>query len=111
MKKQASAIVEALGQDALSKIKEDKHVLDHVRGMNETKRETIASVLNSQDFDQEVLMFFMGHGISTRHLALIQAVYQEKTLDILQNNPYQLIDDIDGIGFKTADDSGIENRC
>lgn len=106
--KQASAIVEALGQDALSKIKEDKHVLDHVRGMNETKRETIASVLNSQDFDQEVLMFFMGHGISTRHLALIQAVYQEKTLDILQNNPYQLIDDIDGIGFKTADDLALK---
>ena len=106
--KQASAIVEALGQDALSKIKEDKHVLDHVRGMNETKRETIASVLNSQDFDQEVLMFFMGHGISTRQLALIQAVYQEKTLDILQNNPYQLIDDIDGIGFKTADDLALK---
>ena len=106
--KQASAIVEALGQDALSKIKEDKYVLDHVRGMNETKRETIASVLNSQDFDQEVLMFFMGHGISTRHLALIQAVYQEKTLDILQNNPYQLIDDIDGIGFKTADDLALK---
>lgn len=106
--KQATAIVEVLGKDALTKIKEDKHVLDHVRGMNETKRETIASVLSSQDFDQEVLMFFMGHGISTRHLALIQAVYQEKTLDILQNNPYQLIDDIDGIGFKTADDLALK---
>lgn len=106
--KQATAIVEALGQDALSKIKEDKHVLDHIRGMNEAKRETIAGVLSSQDFDQEVLMFFMGHGISTRHLALIQATYQEKTLDILQNNPYQLIDDIDGIGFKTADDLALK---
>lgn len=106
--KQATAIVEVLGDDALVKIKEDKHVLDHVPGMNENKRETIANVLNSQDFDQEVLMFFMGHGISTRHLALIQAVYQEKTLEVLQNNPYQIIDDIDGIGFKTADDLALK---
>ena len=106
--KQATAIVDTLGKDALNKIKEDKHVLDSVRGMNEKKRETIIDVLSSQDFDQEVLSFFMGHGISTKNLALIQAVYQEHTLDVLQNNPYQLIDDIDGIGFKTAD--GFENR-
>ena len=106
--KQATAIVETLGKDALNKIKEDKHVLDQVRGMNEKKRETIAEVLSSQDFDQEVLSFFMGHGISTKHIALIQAVYQEHTLDILQNNPYQLIDDIDGIGFKTADDLALK---
>lgn len=106
--KQATAIVDALGTEALNKIKEDKHVLDQVPGMNEKKRETIVEVLSSQDFDQEVLMFFMGHGISTRHLALIQAVYQDKTLEVLQNNPYQLIDDIDGIGFKTADDLALK---
>lgn len=106
--KQATAIVETLGKDALNQIKEDKHVLDQVRGMSEKKREVIAEVLSSQDFDQEVLSFFMGHGISTKHLALIQAVYQENTLDILQNNPYQLIDDIDGIGFKTADDLALK---
>lgn len=106
--KQATAIVEALGKDALNQIKEDKHVLDQVRGMNEKKREVIVEVLSSQDFDQEVLSFFMGHGISTKHLALIQAVYQERTLDVLQNNPYQLIDDIDGIGFKTADDLALK---
>ncbi|MEG0453672.1 MAG: AAA family ATPase, partial [Coprobacillus sp.] len=106
--KQAMAIVETLGKDALNMIKEDKHVLDNVRGMNEKKRETIIEVLSSQDFDQEVLSFFMGHGISTKHLALIQAVYQEHTLDILQHNPYQLIDDIDGIGFKTADDLALK---
>lgn len=106
--KQATAIVETLGKDALNQIKEDKHVLDNVRGMNEKKREVIAEVLASQDFDQEVLSFFMGHGISTKHLAYIQAVYQEHTLDVLQNNPYQLIDDIDGIGFKTADDLALK---
>ena len=36
------------------------------------------------------------------------AYYQEKTLEILQNNPYQLVEDIDGIGFKTADELALK---
>lgn len=50
----------------------------------------------------------MGPWISLKNLGLIQAFYQEKTLEILQNNPYQLIEDIDGIGFKTADDLALK---
>lgn len=106
--KQAEAIVETLGKDALTQIKDNPQVLDGIRGMTQKKKQTILEVLNSQDFDQEVFAFFMGHGISTKHLALIPAVYQEKTLEVLQNNPYQLIDDIDGIGFKTADDLAMK---
>ena len=106
--KQATAIVEVLGKETLNKIKENPSVLDHIRGMSQTKKQTIIDVLSSQSFDHEVLSFFMGHGISTRYLASIQAIYQEKTLDILQNNPYQLIDDIEGIGFKIADDLALK---
>lgn len=39
---------------------------------------------------------------------MIQAFYKEKTLEVLQNNPYQLIEDIDGIGFKTADELALK---
>ena len=104
----ATHIVDRLGEEALQLIKEDKHCLDLVKGMTELKRETIFEVLTSQDFDQEVMQFFMGHGISMRHLGLIQATYKEKTLQILQNHPYQIIEDIDGIGFKTADELAIK---
>lgn len=106
--KQATLIVDALGKEAISKIKEDKHVLDYVKGMSEKKRDMIYDVLISQDFDNQVLAFFLGHGISTKNLALIQGHYQERTLEILQDNPYQLIEDIDGIGFKTADDLAMK---
>lgn len=104
----ATHIVDHLGNDALKLIKEDKHHLDLVKGMTELKRDTIYQVLTSQDFDQEVMQFFMGHGISLRHLGLIQATYKEKTLEVLQNNPYQLIEDIEGIGFKTADELALK---
>lgn len=104
----ATQIVNTLGEDCLEKIKEDKHNLDLVRGMTEKRRETIYAALTDGDYDQEVMRFFMGHGISLKNLGLIQAHYQEKTLEILQNNPYQLIEDIDGIGFKTADELALK---
>ena len=60
-----SSLILSLGKQTACKnscinkfIKEDKHVLDHVRGMNEKKRDVIYEVLSSQDFDQEVLSFF-----------------------------------------------------
>ena len=52
--------------------------------------------------------FFMGHGISLRHIGIIQENYKEQTLEILQNHPYQLVEDIDGIGFKTADELALK---
>lgn len=107
-KKLAENIIDDLGEEAFTMIKNDKHSLDLVKGMTEKKRDTIYEVLTAQDFDQEVMQFFMGHGISMRHLGLIQATYKEKTLQILQNNPYQIIEDIDGIGFKTADELAMK---
>ncbi len=108
---QAQSIVDALGEQCLDLIKEDKSVLQTVRGINEKKIDTIYTVLTNDDYDQEVMRFFMGHGISLRNLALIQAVYKEKTLTVLQDNPYQMIEDIDGIGFQTADDLAMKIGC
>lgn len=105
---QAKYIVDTLGKDALTLIKEDKHHLDNVKGMTAVKRDHIYEVLTANDYDQEVIQFFMGHGISMRHIGIIQETYKEKTLEVLQNHPYQLIEDIDGIGFKTADELALK---
>ena len=61
-KKMAQHIVDTLGEECLSKIKEDKHCLDLVIGMTEKRREIIYGTLTSGDYDQEVMQFFMGHG-------------------------------------------------
>ena len=104
----AKNIVDQLGKETLTLIKENKHNLDLVKAMTKAKRDLIYDVLTSQDYDQEVMQFFMGHGISMRYLGIIQETYQDKTLEILQNHPYQLIEDIDGIGFKTADELALK---
>ena len=106
--KLAKQIVDSLGEDCLTIIKNDKHSLDCVMAMTEKKRDMITIALTNSDYDQEVMQFFMGHGISLKNLGLIQAFYKEKTLEVLQNNPYRLIEDIDGIGFKTADELALK---
>lgn len=105
---QATAIVEALGEDALEKIKRDKSVLDGVKGMSYKKRDMIFDVLTTSSYDQHVMQFFLGHGVSAKMMAKITATYQEHALDVVSENPYQMIEDIDGIGFKMADDLAMQ---
>lgn len=52
---------------------------------------------------QNTIMFLQSYNISTNMALKIYNVYREKTTDIVKNNPYKLIEDIDGIGFTTAD--------
>ena len=52
---------------------------------------------------QNAVMFLQGHGITTNMAVKIYKQYQDQTENILQTNPYRLVEDIDGIGFLTAD--------
>lgn len=106
--KQATLIVEALGDEALNLIKGDKHVLDGIKGMSEAKRDLIYATLSTQDYDHKVLNFFMQYGLNTRFISQIQAKYKEHTIEMIQDNPYRLMIDIDGIGFKSADDMAMK---
>ena len=46
--------------------------------MTVAKRELIYEVLTSNDYDQEVTQFFIGHGISLRHIGIIQKLIKKK---------------------------------
>ena len=107
-KKMAERIVDALWEKALTLIKDNPDCLNNIPHVTEIIKKNIVGVLTSQDYDQQVLSFFMGNGISTRNLPLIQNFYKEKTLDVLQNDPYRLIDDIEGIGFKSVDELAMK---
>lgn len=104
-KVQATHIVEALGDHAIEIIKADIDALDHIQGMNQTKKEAIQSVLLSQD--QEVFQFLMSHGVSTHWIEKIWVTYQEKAIDVIHTFPYQLLEDIDGIPFKMVDELAL----
>lgn len=52
---------------------------------------------------QNTVMFLQKYNITTNMALKIYDVYGAKTIDIVKNNPYRLVEDIDGIGFMTAD--------
>ena len=49
------------------------------------------------------MLFLQSHEVSTSHATRIFKTYGNKSIQIVQENPYRLADDIWGIGFKTAD--------
>ena len=50
------------------------------------------------------MIFLQGYGISPAYAAKIYKQYKDKTISVLQENPYRLADEVWGIGFKLADE-------
>ncbi|UFJ38984.1 ATP-dependent RecD-like DNA helicase [Brevibacillus humidisoli] len=103
-KKTAKRIVAHLGVDALSVIADNPEQLEQVPGISrERARKIYDSVLEHRMLER-TMVFLYDFGIGV-HLALrIYQTYKSETMDILQTSPYKLVEDIDGIGFKRADE-------
>lgn len=102
-KKTAETIVDILGVNCLDLIIDDASVLDQVPKLNKTKKDTIKEVLFDEKGIQRVVLKLNDFGISTEMAYRIYTKYNEKTLEVLQTNPYQLCYDIQNIGFHRAD--------
>lgn len=101
-KKAATLLVEKLGTDCLKLIKENGKVLDNLSISEDQKRSIIRGLaVNSRLEDS--LNLFISYGLDLKTLMKMDAVYGEKMLEIVNNNPYVLVRDIDGINFNTAD--------
>ena len=99
--KMATKIVEALGINAISMIKEYPDVLDDIKGMNLAKKEAIIEGL-SKDLEDKYYFLSKNH-LSMKTIMRLEAYYGEKMMDVITANPYRMAYDIDGIGFATAD--------
>lgn len=104
----AQRIVDKLGTDAINTILEDKDCLKGIKGLKAAKAEMIYNIIKNNKENQEAINFFVNHGLSLKTLGLIQANYKEQTIEIIQSNPYQIIEKIEGIGFKTIDEIALK---
>ncbi|KRN29381.1 recD protein [Lactobacillus selangorensis] len=98
----AEKIVTALGGDAIDKIIADPSVLVPL-GINAKKRKTLVDVLTENNGMEQIIIGLNDYGFGSTLAYAIYQHYQEDTLRVLRENPYQLILDIDGVGFKRAD--------
>ena len=100
----AKKIVKKFKDDTLRIMEEEPERLAEISGISERKAQQIAkSYLEKKEF-QEVAIFLSGYGISVNMAIRIFNAYGNKVYDILRTNPYKLAEDINGIGFRMADD-------
>ena len=100
----AGRIVKCFGNDTYRIIEEEPERLAEVKGISERKaREIAASVCEKRDA-REAMTFLQKYGISNTMAIRIYEHYGMNLYGILKENPYQMAEDIHGIGFKIADD-------
>lgn len=99
----ARKIVEHFGADTLDVLEYAPQKLQQVSGISEKKAIEIGFSFKEHREVQNTIILLQGYNITTNMALKIYNVYHEKTADIIKNNPYKLVEDIDGIGFATAD--------
>lgn len=100
----AERIVGKFGTDVMGILDHSSKRLEEVEGIGQKKRREIKASWDQQRAIREIMVFLHGHGISTSRALRIHKTYGDDARAVLEKNPYQLAEDIFGIGFKTADD-------
>lgn len=101
--KTAKKIVDTLGSDALEIISDDKSALKSVGGLSKAKIDMIHHTILENKKTEEIIIRLNELGFGARMSAKILKHYGDYTLKILEQSPYRMVADIDGVGFNTAD--------
>ena len=100
----AARIVKKFGTDTFRIMEEEPIRLVEVKGISDRiAREISAQVQEKKDL-REAFLFLQKYGISNTLAVKIYNTYQDEIYGILKENPYRLAEDIDGVGFKIADE-------
>ncbi len=99
----AERIVTRFGAETLEIIDAEPQRLGEVLGIGRKRVDNIIKAWAEQRAIKDVMVFLHGHGISTHLAVKIYKQYGDDSLAVVQSTPYRLVQDIHGIGFKTAD--------
>lgn len=102
-KKTAEKIVDTLGTNCIDAIVENPNVLNQVTGVSKKQKNRIEEVLAEEYGMQKVILRLNQFGIDNTLAYRIYGKYEERTTEVIHENPYQLIQEIEGIGFNRAD--------
>lgn len=100
----ASRIVKKFREDTFRIIEEEPERLAEIKGISERKAMEITSQMEEKKDMRKSMIYLQKYGISTKLAAKIYQRYGMKVHQILEENPYRLADDIEGVGFRTADE-------
>ena len=100
----AARIVRRFKKDTFRIIEEEPERLAEVKGISQRKAMEIADQVNAKRDLREAMIFLQQYGINMNLAVKIYNKYGGEIYSVLKENPYRMADDIDGVGFKTADE-------
>ena len=101
--KTAVRIVEKFGTAAIDIMEKDPQRLAEVKGISRAKAERMSASFEKVRYEREAVMFLAGYGVSVNLALKLYANYGSSTISVVKANPYVLVEDVDGVGFLTAD--------
>ena len=90
----AKRIVEKFGKDTLEVIEETPDLLIEVEGIGQVRVERIKKSWAEQRMIKNIMLFLQSHDVTTTHATKIFKAYGEESIEIVQENPYRMADDI-----------------
>ncbi len=103
-KRYAKRIVNQFGKDTFDVIENESQRLETVEGVGKKRRMLIKDSWNKQKSVRDIMIFLHGHGLSPARANRLYKEYGANAVNVLRQNPYQMVRDLPGVGFKTADD-------
>ena len=100
----AERIVKTFGDDTFRIMEEEPERLAEIKGISMSKAMDIANQLIDKKDIRKAMMFLQRYGIQMNLANKIFKRYGNDIYNILEQNPYRLADDIEGVGFRTADE-------
>ncbi|MGN0779534.1 MAG: AAA family ATPase, partial [Aristaeellaceae bacterium] len=102
----AKLIVRHFGEDTLTILSEHPERLQELPKMGKKRWMQIADAFREQQAAREAMVFLQSYGVSANLAMKISKRYGDRTPAIIRQNPYRLCEDIEGVGFLTADRIG-----
>ena len=104
----ATKVFETLGSDCLEQIEADKNVLNKVKGIKAKQKETIYNSLVENRNKKKLTLGLLNLGITMQMSLKLINLLGDNVLNIIKENPYRLIDLVDGYGFLKCDKIALE---
>ena len=106
--KLAIRIVDTLGKQTLDKILEDRDVLKEVPKITEKKINVIYNTLTKYEESHKIVVYLTELGFNMKDALNIYNKYKTNTIPILENNIFDIIDDVDDISFLKIDEIALK---
>lgn len=101
--KTATKIVEKLGDNTLDLILEDYNNLLIIPSIKEEKAKMIYDILYNEQMSYKIVLYLQDKGFSINDSVKIYEVYKENSISVVENNIYEIVDKVKGIGFLSVD--------